>query len=376
MRKFSHPRDRATIMNCVLCQEEIRGTEDLLRCTGNCSDTYHFHCGGFLEDAFRRMKPETKAKWKCVGCKTRRVTPRDQESGPSTLKKDDPKDRPKDVPKDCDQERRHSTLKKDDPKDRNQESDPATLKRDDSKDRQPSYPIPNSAYLEQITSLKSFIKDQFAEYSISLNHNEYLIQKLTESIESLKNEVKSLKEENASLKSENARNKEDLAILKSETLELQQYSRRMNLEISELPEAPNEDTKQLVKSVLVALDVNNFDHATVIHRVPSSRVDKPKPIIVQFSSKAERDKCLVAAKAKRLKASDINSSFDSVPVYLNEHLAPGMKKLLHMCKQFKRDNNFQFCWVRDGKLFLRQKENSRVFKVQKDSDLSNITFSS
>lgn len=311
-------------MKCCACQEEIQIPDDVLKCSGDCEGHYHFYCGGLTEDVFRKC--QDKKVWKCLGCNTRRKPATNQ---PIVLES---------------------------------ETFPSNPNPDVN-----SHPI-----LNEIKDLKSFIKAQFGEYSKSLNHQEDIVRELTTVINYLKNEVKIVKEENATLKSELSRNKAEIELLKSETLELQQYSRRSNLEISDFPEVPSEDTKQVVTSILQALNLNNQDSVLVAHRVPSSRKDRHKAIIVQFTTKNERDRCLRASKEKHFLASDINQRLDSTPVYLNEHLAPGMKRLLFLSKQFKREKNFKFCWVRDGKIFLRQNENSRVFKVRKESDLSDI----
>lgn len=308
---------------CIACEEDII-PEDAIQCTGDCKGWYHFYCAGFVEKKFRLY--QDRENWKCLGCKTRRVTHR------STNLEDD------------------------------------SIKLSESDTSSHSITI-----LDEIRDLKSFVQTQFLEYSKSLNFQEGVIKDLTTTINAFKEEIKTVKEENASLKAEIVKNKAEIDLLKSETLEMQQYSRRMNLEISGFPEVLNEDTLQVVKSILNKLDVNNHESILVAHRIPSARKDRHKSIIVQFSSKHERDRCLTASKEKRIKASNISERFDATPIYLNEHLAPGMKKLLFLSKQFKRERDFKFCWVRDGKIFLRRDEEARVYKIRKESDLTDIS---
>lgn len=328
-------------IDCAACAERITVVEDSILCTGGCESHYHFYCGGFTEKSFRKLAKDTRSRWKCIGCKTRRGTTQVLDvNNPQPI---------------CSQK----------PVDSSEILNPVKQSVQDPSDM--------GVFMGEIRKLKIFIEDQFSDYSESLNYHEVIVKELTTTIQSLKNEISELKKENASLKSDNNLIKVEIESLKSETLELQQYSRRSNLEISGLPETQGEDTKQLVTSVLNVLNIHNQENIVVAHRVPTAKKDIAKPIIVQFTSKFERDKCIAAAKPKRLLASDVSDRFDSVPVFVNEHLAPGIKRLLYLSKQYKLEQNFKYCWVKDGKIFLRKEDNSRVIRVKKESDLFNLS---
>ncbi|KAG8275831.1 hypothetical protein J6590_078171, partial [Homalodisca vitripennis] len=67
---------------------------------------------------------------------------------------------------------------------------------------------------------------------------------------------------------------------------LEQYTRENNLEISGVPEIPNEDTicllKDTAKTIGVEVDVTHLSSA---HRIPSFNKRRPPPTIVQFQQR-------------------------------------------------------------------------------------------
>ena len=78
---------------------------------------------------------------------------------------------------------------------------------------------------------------------------------------------------------------------------MKQYSRRTNLEISNLSEKENEDLKEVLTKIQQVSNSDFVADIAIAHRIPTYNKDKPKPIIVQFKSKESRDKNLKILKA-------------------------------------------------------------------------------
>lgn len=330
---------------CAVCSVEVMDESDSIKCSGDCKGTLHFYCAGFSEKSLR-LTEQRRLHWRCLKCQPAKTPLRNPSStdhlaevnmltekttGPTT----------------------HDAL----PKSHEEKSD---------RKSDPQFP---DNYLE----LKQFISDQFIQFAKNLEFHGALVSDLTKSIDQLKQEINTIKSENADIKRENAYLKSEISELKLEVSELQQYSRRSNIEISGIPEVEHENVTETVKKVLSCLELNIEDKIVVAHRIPTSRRDRHKSIIVQFNSKNEKEECLKAAKNKHLLASDLHERFNTSPIYVNEHLAPAIKKLLFLSKSFKRENNFKFCWTKGGKIYLRKDENSKIFKIRQETDLSKIT---
>lgn len=219
--------------------------------------------------------------------------------------------------------------------------------------------------------LKKFIATQFQDFSKCLNHNEELVKSLTLSLENISTKLQETNQRCDALEKENSVLRSNVYDLQSELLELQQYSRRTNIEISGIPESDQEDLS-LILSALFGNDHVN-ECVSVVHRVPTSRKDRHKNIVVQFNSKENRDFYLSSYKKCNKNANDVNKQFDKTPIYVNEHLAPKLKRLLFLAKSFKRDHNFKFAWVKDGKVFVKQKEDSRAFRIRSEEDFSSVS---
>lgn len=94
-----------------------------------------------------------------------------------------------------------------------------------------------------------------------------------------------------------------------------------------------------------------------------------KTIVTDFAYLQKRDAFLIAAKSYN-KAKPPNSKLNTeimgfpgkrMPIYIAEYLPPSMKKLFILLgSQFAMQNDYQYCWTTNGKLFLA-KENSMAF---------------
>jgi len=284
---------------------------DIMQCTGSCESNFHFSCAGLTKAQFSRRNK--KSKWLCVECTS------------------------------------------------------------------PETPFNNAAILkliqDQNAELKSFINNKFEDLTASIEFNSSIIKELKESITNLENSNKSLQTKCTLLESENTEMKKQLTVLQSDVIDLKQYTRRCNIEISNFPESENENLIETMKKVEELTETNFVESISVIHRVPSFNRDKPKPIICQLNSKPIRDILLKKLRTAKLTTNQINSRLTPMPVYFNEHLAPENKQLFFHARKFKDENQYKFCWSRDGKIFLRKDESSKFIRIKTVDDLNGLRHS-
>lgn len=317
---------------CLGCSDPISDENESVSCSGSCCRQFHYRCVGISDKNFRKLKSgQSSDLWKCIACT------HDPALGVSSG---------------------------------------ITEIRDKPATSDPSKHQDLIAYIkEENRSLKDYIKYQFEEYEKNLEFNSSLIKDLSTQFTVLTSEVKDLKVRNAELKRENGQIKDELKQAQLEIADLQQYSRRANLEITNLPESESENINEVLTSVFSCLEVNLMDQVSIAHRVPTSRKDKPKPVIVQFINKQHRDTCLKAARTKKINASQVNERHKNEPIYFNEHLTPRLKELFFHCRKFKEANNYKFAWVKDGKIFIRENENSKVIRIVSTDELINLNAS-
>jgi len=278
-------------MDCTTCHNEIANPSDLIICNGVCSGNFHLACTG-LPDNSRKLNTAQKKKWVCVAC---------------------------------------SKINKTDAKEVHIEPTESSIG-----------DIP--ALLEKFNkNLMDVMSTKFEELKQSLDYNSQSIQELKDTIKLLQESNNNLKIAHESMKKENLELKKELSVVKQDVIDLKQYSRRLNVEISNLPEIENEDIESVVESVMSVLDVDHKNDLVAYHRVPTMNKSKIKPIILRFNSALTKANFMKNAKHKNVHANQINSNLSPEPIYFNDHLCPEIKKLLFQCKVFKRENKFKFC---------------------------------
>ncbi|XP_046685349.1 uncharacterized protein LOC124371080, partial [Homalodisca vitripennis] len=134
----------------------------------------------------------------------------------------------------------------------------------------------------------------------------------------------------------------------------------------------NEDVVSIVKEVGKVLDFNiSNTMIDACHRLGKrSEPNSPPPgIVLKFISRLDKEELLRKRRVKsKFSTRHMNLEMDK-PVYINESLTPMKRKLMAEARKFKRENNYQFVWVRDGRIFLRKEEASKVIHVTCQADL-------
>lgn len=166
---------------------------------------------------------------------------------------------------------------------------------------------------------------------------------INEKFEGFKSEIVEMRKELATTRAENEEIRSNNTCLTSELIrkeltDVQQYSRRSNLEIKGVPVVADEDLISTMKTIsgCVNSEVEEPD-IEVIHRVPTKKNDEQN-IIVKFFSRTMRDNLLNAAKKQRLNISHLGFEGDT-PIFVNEHLCSAKKVLLGMALKAKKDKN-------------------------------------
>ncbi|KAG8316210.1 hypothetical protein J6590_108730 [Homalodisca vitripennis] len=226
---------------------------------------------------------------------------------------------------------------------------------------------------EVFQELKSF-KNDMLELTKSVQFISDKIDSSTALMEELRTQFADLKRENAELRSENEVICQELTELRERTRELEQYSRRNNIEISGVPMTDGERMEAVVKDVGAALGLQvEPAEVAAAHRVPSFKRGREQSIIVQFNNRARRDQWIAKYREKRqLTAKEINPAFPSSRVFVNDHLSPANKQFYARVKQRCRDVGYSFAWCRDAKFFVKKSPDDRLMKISTLADIEKI----
>lgn len=162
---------------------------------------------------------------------------------------------------------------------------------------------------------------------------------------------------------ENANLKREVNDIKSHLRNMEQYSRRDNLEIVGVPYTNGENVYTILGKIatLIQIKYNSYD-ISIAHRLPVTS-DFPNPaIIVKFISrecKAAWSKAAFANR-KRLTGAALNDAWASYSIYVNDHLTPYNKAILSKARKAVREHKIASVWCRDCKLFAKKRPDPRA----------------
>lgn len=224
---------------------------------------------------------------------------------------------------------------------------------------------------EMRNSLEKELRKEYKELKSSIDFFSQQFDAMAKRHTKLKKKNAAIKKENAALLTECQSLRELVTSSELRITELEQYSRNKNIEIKGMPFSENESLPQLLKQLgdVITEEITEQD-IDACHRV--SRRDGGCPhLVVQFRSRAKRDVVIEKARKKRLSTSDFGHVGRS-PVFVNDHLCPTLKMLLGQVVARKNEKGWKYAWTRDGKIFARESESSRVLRVTRLQDLEKI----
>lgn len=107
--------------------------------------------------------------------------------------------------------------------------------------------------------------------------------------------------------------------LQGRVRELEQYSRRNNIEISGVPATAKENTLAVIKDIGAAIGQQvEESQLSAAHRVPSYNSSRDPSLVIQFQSRMVRDRWLTSFKTKKtLFVNEVNPTFSNACVYIN-----------------------------------------------------------
>lgn len=226
-------------------------------------------------------------------------------------------------------------------------------------------------HVEKVNPLNNAIKAELASLRASVNFTSESFDELKTEIKSLRKDLNDAKNRNLEFQKENAQIKKELCDTRKQLIDLQQYSRRNNIELKGIPFTENEDLEKVVEKIADCLRVElSSQDLDVVHRVPTKTNNVPN-IVVKFVSWSKRDKVLKSARKNRLNTAMLGFK-TNVPVFVNEHLCLENKVLLSKTIQRKKDKNWRFVWVSEGKVLARKSENSKVIHISCEDDLAKL----
>lgn len=221
----------------------------------------------------------------------------------------------------------------------------------------------NQILKKEIRSIiKSEITAQIAAITTELNQKIILLEEKTIQIQVLEDKFE--KSQERILELENSFNAH------------QQWLRINNLEISGVPQLPNESVTgiaiEIAKHAGVALKPEDIEFANRVQ--PARPLDgRPKNIVIKLKQRRSKDDILSGLRRTRgVSTADIGMRGDSVKIYVHDHLTPSNKKLLKDCKLLCSSKEYKYIWVKHCNIYARKADQAPLLHIRSTNDFRKI----
>lgn len=305
---------------CSVCSSAIKHEVESITCSGSCKAVFHLKCANESSDSLKTRG--SKKDWVCNSCKPKT---------PSMISEESMKV----------QEFLSKAL---------------------------------SEFKNEICSeLKNYGK-QFEEFNISLQMFSAKIDESNKNMKTLTENYKELKKENQIMIAKNLELSKEVDDLKVRMRQMEQYSRKCNIEVQGIPVTANENPVAIAIDLGKALGVElKEEDVMAAHRVPTFRPKATPPLIAQLRDRRLKNAFTAAYKKKRdLTAKDVNQAFQVSRVYVNDHLTPETKNLLRLAKEKARELGHKYVWCNEGKIFVRKDDGQKCFRIDNEKDIQLI----
>ncbi|KAL4719711.1 hypothetical protein ACJJTC_018539 [Scirpophaga incertulas] len=169
--------------------------------------------------------------------------------------------------------------------------------------------------------------------------------------------------------------------LKSEIQQRDQEMLLNDVEISNFPEIPNENTTHIILTVAKKLGVDLEERDVVrVERAGAVRVleeggppPRPRPLVVRLARRSSRDALLRAARVRRGVTSEgMNIPGTQRTFYINERLTNLHRQLFQKTRAEAKRRNWKYVWTREGRIFARREQGSPAYRIKAELDLQKV----
>lgn len=305
-------------LQCLVCQDVVPQDGKYLTCT-KCDYAYHLgKCSGVSAPSFRNRSESFKATWICATCETA--------------------------------ERKSGVVA--------------------TQSESSSFAAQLKTLNDNVASLLPIIGkvNALSELLVTVGNIETSMKFLSEKYDSVLTKVEKQDSDIAALKKRVDRIESGtspaIRQIRLDLNEMEQYSRRQNLEILGLAKEEHEDLFEKVNTVARKLELPELTRSDIdgMHRLPQ-RPGKEPAVIVRFTSVSLKQKWMEARSRLRAKEPDMRF-FDN--------LTPWNKRLLWLARARAEEVGYRFAWQNNGHVLVRKDEGDKVIRIQDECDLEKM----
>ncbi|CAG9117146.1 unnamed protein product [Plutella xylostella] len=248
--------------------------------------------------------------------------------------------------------------------------------RDELRDLFSSWKDEQGKILQNLMAEIREVKSQNQAIKTSNKEIEKSIDFLNSKFEDLKNQINSLEGER-----KECRNM--LTKIENKIQDLQCSSRSAGIEIRNMPMKDKETTTDLLEIIskigkVVALEVSPTEIRDV-YRLPG-KAGSNKTIVAEFATVHKKQDVLLGIRSfnrsrrpdEKLNSTHLGLPGTKTPIYVADYLPPNYRKLAYMAREYAKNNGYKFCWISNGKIFLRRDAGSKQIPIISENCITNL----
>ena len=148
---------------------------------------------------------------------------------------------------------------------------------------------------------------------------------------------------------------------------LQQYNRRENIEISNIPDTiENHELEYVVIGILRSIGVDNLEswEIAACHRLKKRKNEQFGNIIIRFTNRKRAIQCLKYKKYLKGYICEYSK------IYIHENLCPRFRSIFEDCEKMKAEGEIKKLWTFNGIVNFKKSDNinERPKKIYQDND--------
>lgn len=192
----------------------------------------------------------------------------------------------------------------------------------------------------------------------------------SQKFDDLYKKIEELIEENRKLKEVNMKNTKQTAALETKTDQLdaelsiiKQRDFKNDLFITGIPKEDNSNINDSILKTIAKLNMDEeitMDHFSSVYKVGPAV--KTISVIVSMKDETVKSKILNAAKTGRAK-----------DIFINQRLTYYNSQLLKSTSKFRKENNFKYLWVSDGKILIKKDDESKTIHIKTNAYLNCLS---
>lgn len=241
---------------------------------------------------------------------------------------------------------------------------------------------------DKLDVILSEMKSMFSEFKERQERQDAKIEKIYEdikkqntdiqtSLEFMSHKYDSIVVQINQIESERKNDKKYIEELENKLEKIERNSRSACLEVRNIPGSTSETKQTLLKTIISLGEALSVTLQPLeikdIFRLKPKEPSSHRTIIVEFTSVLLKERIIQSYKrlnkTYRLTTETLKISGPATPIFISENLSAKMKRLFYLSREFAKLHNYRYCWVSNGKIFLREKDGATLKLISSENDL-------